>query len=220
MKIAPSRYVSSFRGAWTRCCHSPLESTACPHLCCVYQHTLAKDTTSRPCLLKPCRDRPMGWTHGMRALGELRRVGRKERKGERLTPPSSVCRMRCTGLRRGLPGGRGRDPCWYQLCCCCCYVNLDWWQEPTTLSLCWVRNSSQVLCMCRLEGYLGTGECCWEQHVQTGCMQYEMQKEMLYLRPLTSRQYSGQHQTRGWQGVLSIHLKVWPSNKKIYILQY
>lgn len=99
-------YVLLSRGAWMSCCHPPLESTACPHFCCVYQHTLAKDTTSRPCLLKPCRDSPMGCMHGMRALGELKEGMKRERVTQ--TPYLSVCRTKCTRLQRGLPG-RGSD---------------------------------------------------------------------------------------------------------------
>lgn len=67
----------------------PLENTACPHSCCVYQHTLTKDTTSRPCLLKPCRDRPMGCTHARRGEEEDGKGG--ERPLNSLTLWYQIC---------------------------------------------------------------------------------------------------------------------------------
>ncbi len=60
-----------------------------------------------------------------------------------------------------------------------------------------------MLCVWKA-GYLGTVEGCSGQHVLTGRMQYEMQKEILYLGPQTSRRYSGQYP----KGKARINVKV------------
>lgn len=103
-----------------------------------------------------------------------------------------ICRTSCTGLQRGLPKRwEGHWPILALLLLCEFGPVTESHHAESVLSNNELQ-TSVMRCYVVGGGYLGT-----VQSVQTCCMQHEMQKEILYLRPQTSRRYSGQYQ-RKW----------------------